>query len=52
MIPLWYVGTEEPYMVELIDPLPDAEGMVKVRRIRDGMECWVYPYNLEEHEAN
>lgn len=38
----------EPFLVLLLDCLPDEDGMVKARRLRDGQEAWVHPHNLRE----
>lgn len=43
-----YTGVTPPFEVIVLDPKPDSQGMILVRRICDRGVCWADPRYLEE----
>jgi hypothetical protein len=46
----WYAGIGQGFWVDVLGRASDEDGMVKVRRVDDGLVVWTYPFNLHERQ--
>jgi len=42
-----YIGVPSPFIVKVLETDLDADGMLRVKRLSDGLSSWVRPANLE-----
>lgn len=42
-----YIGVPFPFRVKVMETSLDADGMLRVKRLSDGLSSWVRPANLE-----